>query len=583
MEQTDGAAEESGVLLVDDAAADDGGDLAAAHAAYRAAALRAASSSRVHLLDDIHKVIVLYQLGVIFGVVVTGLAIVPILRGPYFSFGAPVALADGAVVTSNITLGVAILFLALARVVEVVAGEMRAWGAVFDPDTPEDARTRYVRNMLGALARVVLFWLNMQTSILFLRAQVSAAVGLFVADVLAYGAAKQLSVRLHAALFDGPKPSDVARRRAAGVFRALTLGALALQILCVPLFWCLYEITGLTQSAYFHVGAPLAVFGNVVTGTAAYAYIFAACFLVTLNSAFFDCVVADWHTSYLQNPAVGHEELLLTRAEARGMFTMQRLVRWLRQIFVYQFLVAQFPFVLAYMAAEAVAALVTTHYGLLARADPQARWRWRTATRDLVVWLSYAQAAEALVIVLVVVLPQYANNAYFSWVRAADLFGNTIVHSNQIAIIFVLLALTRLSATLYSDIIVPDYTNWLYADSQLLKYSHAAHLFILGATRVDYLLRFLLLIQFVLANVYFVVVAAAVDIVVGLLVVNRYLQHKDALRSVGDAIDLLLVEKAHIDLAWSGARAPPAAPAAKGSARPRRPVDPKLHKFRWGL
>ena len=179
--------------------------------------------------------------------------------------------------------------------------------------------------------------------------------------------------------------------------------------------------------------------------------------------------------------------------------------------------------------------------------------------RRLVVGLSIAQAVETVVIVIVVTVPGFAaQSGYFAWPQRATIFDNTLVHTNQIAVLFVLLALSRLSATFHSDIIVPDYTNWMYAESRFLDYSHRTHMLVLVLSRLDSLLRYLLLIQFVLSNVFFVIISAAVDIPVGLVIVNRYLVHKDAVQAVADAVDIMLVESATIDLGFTSSRAQPA-------------------------
>ena len=133
------------------------------------------------------------------------------------------------------------------------------------------------------------------------------------------------------------------------------------------------------------------VFGATVETNTANACIFAACFLVTLNSSFYDAVVADWHMSYLQNPTVAHSDLLLTPGESRVMFTLQRIVRFLRIIFVFAFLVSQFPFVLSYVAADLIGNLVeVAHFSFRARVDHAYRrcggarcggWSWASRSR----------------------------------------------------------------------------------------------------------------------------------------------------------------------------------------------------------
>ena len=95
-------------------------------------------SRGVHVIEGIHYVVVGYMFCVVMLVIIEGLTAVPILHGPFFTFGAPVTVGD-AVVTSNVPYAIAVLFLALARAVEIGAAEVRAWAPA---STPRPTRRR---------------------------------------------------------------------------------------------------------------------------------------------------------------------------------------------------------------------------------------------------------------------------------------------------------------------------------------------------------------------------------------------------------------------------------------------------------
>jgi hypothetical protein len=237
---------------------------------------------------------------------------------------------------------------------------------------------------------------------------------------------------------------------------------------------------------------------------------------------------------------------------------------WLRIFFVLMFVVAQFFFVLVYMFADLVATLITTHNALVTRIEVDAapepkkaekREAAQVRAHHWIVNLSITQALETLAVLLVLFLPGLLASSYFQWIREVVVFDNTIKGESMVIMLLTYVGLYRAGATLYNDVITPDFTNWIYADAPHLGYSAERNLFILVITRVDFWFRYLLLIQFALSNVYFIIVSAAVDIPLSLVVMARYMRHKDRAWRALSVVQMMSYNMSKIQLMYTNQRA----------------------------
>ena len=489
-----------------------------------------------------------------FTLIFMGTSFIPIFDGAFFSFGAPVFLDDETTVHSNVIFSVMILFTIYARVLATISEEVGAWVTTALPPlagargtTQKERDRRYWMIMLTRVVGSIMYWLNYAYSLLMVRSQISFTIALVFADLGVYALGKHTSImhRLRGRVMDA--------RSFESVLAVVTFA----QIVAIPCFFVVFQVTGLTMSPYFVVGPKLLIFSTIIDNPAEYAFIVVIAFVDQLIASFVRNIIDDWHTSYLQNTERTHDEMILSRSEGVCIFMLKRFMAWLRILFVLFFLVSQFLFVVIYTLADVVATVITTHRALTATTKAGGagdRAAGEQARTDIIV-LAVVQAAETLLLLLTLVLTNLVDTAYFSWIREAVIFGNVISGQSIIVLLLVYIGIERVGATLYNDIILPDYTNWIYgaspapgpdpqpgapaANVRRGGYSHLTNLVILSVTRIDYWFRFLMLIQFVLSNVYFVIPAAVVDIILGAIVLFRHVRVKDKKLKIGESLKLM--------------------------------------------
>jgi hypothetical protein len=511
----------------------------------------------LHVCGSIHEVIAYMHVFTMFTLILMGTSFIHIFDGTFFRFGAPIFIDAETTIHNNVIFVVLILFTIFARVLATVSEEVGAWVTTALPppqaggrNTPRGERDRrYWMIMLTRVVGSVMYWFNYAYSLIMVRSQISFTVALIFADLGVYAIGKHTSIlyRLRGRVMDAKSFERI-------------LGVVTfVQILAIPCFFVIFQITGLTTSPYFVVGPKLLIFSTLIENPAEYAFIVVIAFVDQLIASFVRNIIDDWHTSYLQNTERTHDEMILSRTEGVCIFMLKRFMAWLRILFVLFFLVSQFLFVIVYALADVLATVITTHRSLTAPAGAAAGGPSDRAaaenTRTHIIVLAVVQAAETLLLLLTLILTGLVDTTYFSWIHHAIIFGNDISGQSVIVLLLVYIGIERVGATLYNDIILPDYTNWIYGASpapgpdpqpgalipELRRggYSHLTNLLILSITRVDFWFRFLMLIQFVLSNVYFVIPAAAVDIVLGAIVLFRHVRVKDKKLKIGESLKLM--------------------------------------------
>lgn len=509
----------------------------------------------VHICKGIHWVITWYDIALFFIIIIMGTSFLPIFRGPFFDFSAPFVIL-GQTVTNNAALVVVMLFFFVVQLLATFADEISNWSSIFDAAEARSglwaadehaARAHYHWRMLHKTVNTIMYWFRQSAMIAFMRVEISFVLAFVVADILAFYIARRWSiVRREEYAEKSPKQPEIEQYEKSALLVSL------LQIVAMPGFVVVYMIMGVIHQPFFDIGPPLTVFSTTVTNPAVYAYIVIALFADSLIMSLARNIVENWHMYYLQNTAKLEHELLLSRNEAIGVFMLKRVMLWLRIVFVYNFLASQFFMIFVYIAADLIGSLVTTHDYLVPihedavqtasrpRSKKRAAWsRFFEISRDSVFGLMIVQTIETVVLVMIIAIAGVFDITYFDWVRSATIFDNTITNLGQRILLLVIIGLQRIGATGYNDVIIPDYTNWLYSKGQAPGNTRSEDMAIMFITRVDYLFRYVLLIQFVLSNIYFVLVAAIVDIVLGIVILSRYIRHKARACTVKESLHIM--------------------------------------------
>jgi hypothetical protein len=231
--------------------------------------------------------------------------------------------------------------------------------------------------------------------------------------------------------------------------------------------------------------------------------------------------------------------------EARLVTHTRRLIYYFRIIFVLTFVTTQYFFVIIYIAADVLATVASSLdifpsiIGLSAGGLENKELRTKLEKRRRITVYSIMQIVETIVLVVVLVVPKWLDDSYFSWVRKIEILDVVITNMHVIIILLIYVGIERIGATLYTDVVLPDFTNWLYNNGHAMSYAPHTSLFILLVTRADNWFRFTLQIQFVLSNVFFVIVAGVVDFIMGVIISEVHLHYKWNTKNIKHTLGVL--------------------------------------------
>ncbi len=466
----------------------------------------------LHIVPHIHIYIAAYATLLMYLFVIIGLSIVPIFTNTeYWRFGVPFILqADPTEVqtlNNSAALAAIIFFLMAERFISRIRDEIVAW-------MPAE-RVPLVTQYTG----IIIYYMRYAAHVVYMRSQISFVVAVIVADVLAGVMCKWISIK--------QRRTGASRWDKVNIYVA-TLAHIA----TIPGFLCLYAFSGLFDSPYFHIGAPLTIFGTtIVTQGAAYWSIVLATFVFACLSSAARNNIDRWHSSVLQN--TGEREIGLTTWEARMIAINRMVLFYLGIMFVYSFFTTQYFFVFIYMFADMI--MSTVWYARNGRLDPETpppvdRIKKAGVT---VILVTVAQTIFEVVLVTLIAMSGWFDDTYFTWGKDVVVFGAAVTGPGA-KILLAYVGFDRVAATLDANIIEPDIDAWLYggATGHIDGYDDWDVLWIIVTMIFNFWFRYVLRIMFILSNYSFVVIAAAVDIPLTIIVDEFHLAYKQNAKQV---------------------------------------------------
>jgi hypothetical protein len=475
----------------------------------------------LHLTEKIHMFTAIYTVLQIYVFMIIGSSIVPIFSSEtYFSFGAPVPIAADplnieSIDENSVIAGIAFFFM-VDRVVTLAAEEAMLRSKTYPKSL------KYVM--------IITYYMRYAAHVVFLRTQVSFALAVFIADILVYTLFKWVSINSRVA----PK-----------TFLLLTL----VQVAEIPCFLMIYMFAGLfNKGLYFQVGPPLAVFTSaIITENVTYGLVVVISFLDMLLSCAVRNNIETWSSGTLQNSDKDHEELGMSIWEARLVSAARMIMYYVRIMFVYSFITTQYIFVVIYIIADIVVTIIydircderralrSTHPKRDAPETMTAREKAETSDHDStrIILLAMAQTVETLLIMVAIIVSHWFTESYFEWSHHIIIFDTHITVAPQIKLLLAYVAFNRVSATMMNNVVLPDFNNWMYTSvdefdgKDLSKiYGRWRILWILVVMRAFNWFSFVVQIQFILSNYSFVVIAAAVDVPLSMIVNERHIRYK---------------------------------------------------------
>lgn len=486
-------------------------------------------SINLHLTEKIHLFTAVYTVMQMYVFVIIGSSIVPIFSSnTYFSFGAPVPIAADplnieSIDENSVIAGIAFFFV-IDRIVTLAAEEAILRAKTY-PKT-----LKYVM--------IITYYMRYAAHVVFLRTQISFALAVFVADILVFTLFKWVSINSRLTYGDH---APVTQR----TFLILAL----VQVIEIPCFFMIYMFAGLfNKGLYFQVGPPLAVFSSaIITDNLTYGLVVVLSFVDMLLSCAVRNNIETWSSGTLQNSDKDHAELGMSPWEARLVSAARMIMYYVRVMFIYTFLTTQYFFVVIYIVADIVATLIydfrcderknlrSVHPKRDAPETMTARERAATSDHDStrIILLAMAQTVETLLIMVAIIVSHWFTETYFEWGHDIVIFDTHITVAPQFKLLLAYVAFDKISATLQNNVILPDFNNWMYTSvdefdgKDLSKiYGRWRILWILVVMRANNWFRFVIQIQFILSNYSFVVIAAAVDVPLSMIVNERHIRYK---------------------------------------------------------
>jgi hypothetical protein len=470
----------------------------------------------LHIIPNIYVKIAVYGLVMVYAFVVIGTALVPVFGGnSYFKFGAPLTIqadpTSAIVISDNAIFVATCLLLGLDQFVGVFVDELAlrcvgegAWA------------------VLGTLIGAVQSTVRVAIHVVFVRSQISFVLSVVFFDLCATVICKSISL---------------AHKRAGYDFRkflcepdALAL-VLVVRALSLLLYMGVYVATGLLDSPYFQVGPPLIVFDQTaVTEDSHYWMTVTVVFAWALISAASRHIAGRWHLSILQNTGE-------TDAGMRGwtvtMVVFNRVVsHYLGLMFIYTFITTQFLFVVVFFMADVLVICGSRIIGAETKEN----------LADSVIVVTATQTTFVVVVAITIGITRWFDDTYFEWGQGVSVFGVAVPESQRVTILLVYAALEQIASVLETNVVLSDVTTWLYSGSpnaELSSYGHLEAVALISITRILTWYYFVLRIQFILTNYAFVVICAAVELPIVLIVDHLHVIHKTNARQIASVREFL--------------------------------------------
>jgi len=516
--------------------------------------------NQIHLVEYIHQKIVMYQVAVMYFFILIAYGVLSILSPTYFTFSGPFTVMGVKTDSEPVKIAIFIFFL-YDRLLCNISDEVQMRGV----KGPNDMSPKmvYITDICVSLVTIVANVMRYTTLIIFMQSQFSFAFFIVLFDVTAHAIMKYKTVAFRGAKW----PFE-------GV--ALSLYVCMFEIIEIPMFLLVFQFCGLFNGQYFDFGAPLTIFDENITQTAAIVLIVIVVFVDRAMQTAYTNNIDSWFHNKMQHTKVSKYDVGLGNFEMRYVYITREVMYWMRIAFVINFLFAKYYFVFVYILAEVIPTCIYTarkhnddsrnkeifgkydnegdkfeyepvedgmEIEKMADADAdggssyggedndkyvkntlQAQEMQKTKKRILI--FASIQLIETVYIIIIIIVPNWIKTMYFKWPSFIVIFDYVITNPHIIAFLLTYVVFDRISATLYNNVILPDINNWLYKKGHDLGYNVNETMGIIVASRVVYWFRFILLIQFVLANIFFVVTAAVVDVPLTIIIMERYIKYK---------------------------------------------------------
>lgn len=460
-----------------------------------------------HIVKNIHRLITVMQIISMLFLLTVIFPVTGIVESVFFRFGPPFVVLD-------IKIASVPMFLLLATWVIID----RAF-AVFSTVCFRRMYTLYADNQLYSfIIRAVDLSVNGIRTIftyILLYSQFSFLIISAVPDIVAtYYMSKYV----------------ITRQRALDAYYDAVL---YLSVLAIIVFLAFMHALGFVESSYFHVGAPVLPFGILLTSDFQFAV---AVFFVFVDATLYDYLQAKFEyfkQHVLYNTTAKTRDDLVFKNDATIYFIVATATsyQWVRNVFVLNFLFSQFTFTFVYLAAKIVS------YGLQQYSSNEVQ-SIRVIPRLLVLFL-----AEIIGVIIVVNDLDPWGLPFFQWPPPLPFFDVEIYKTLHINLVLVYVVYKQMCVSLYNNITKNDIDNSYHYGYYIMSASPEEVTFFEVCNRLHYWINDMVLVQFAIRNISFIVVSAIGDIFVIVVVTAKSLRFSDILIAANARFNRYVTQK----------------------------------------
>ena len=517
---------------------------------------------RIHIMSGMHmKVTWLEFLGVIM-LIYVGYILGDFWDSSYFSVGPPVMTRDVNVDTQwKYWLLIAVI--AWDRLFAFASSEIVGnWriNHVLNPMSPEYTKISYSKAMFVLMVDHIVNFLRGAVMILFIYAQVDFAMAFAIPDIIiGIGASirnirnLEAKKRIHkVAKEKGCKPEDIQRLLPAGDMehppnKKLTGWQMSpmlltfFQILELVLFVLVFYFIGYFDTPYFLFVGPFYLFGKTFQSTKKLWGFFVFVLIDAVFSTLHNAIAGPYILSFLLNNSSLH--IQGTKGRAMFIYIGKKVIGWIRVIFMLNFILSKFPFLLATFISDFCVTWFMFHRSLMAKKNKEHEKETkeefkREDTYSIVNYAAYkplspyymtwvAIAWMVFVVIFSMAQLRIYKYPYFNWPPPLTVFETVITKGIICGFIIGYTIVDRAINTLASEIALPYIANVITGcDPEGLEYNPGelfAISFMYDATNW---LRRMVAYNFVFSNISLVVFQGFTDVVVSWMIIVPYLRYK---------------------------------------------------------
>ena len=517
---------------------------------------------RIHVMSNMHMKVTWMEFVGVLMLIYVGYILGDFWNSAYFDVGIPVMTRD-VNIDKQWEYWLLISVIAWDRIFAFASGEIVGnWRVnhVMNPLSPDYNDISYSKAMFVLMVDHIVNFLRGAVMILFIYAQVDFALAFAVPDILIGIFTTIRNIRKleekkrinRLAKEKGCKPEDIQKLLPNGNMitppsTKLTgwhMSPMVLtffQILELLLFVLVFYFIGYFDTPYFKFTGSFFLFGKTFTKTSEMWGFFTFVLVDAVFSTLHNAIAGPYILSFLLN----NSNLYIQGTKARAIFIYigKKVIGWIRVIFMLNFILSKFPFLLASFISDFCVTWFIFHRSLNAKKN-RIKEKATNAKIDREEAYNLANYASGrplspyymtwiaivwmiFVVIFALAQLQIYNYPYFDWPPPLKVFDTIVTSGIICGFIIGYTIVDRAINTLASEISLPYIANVVSGcDENGLEYDAVELFYICFMYDITGWMRRMVAYNFIFSNISLVIFQGFTDVVVSWIIVVRYLNYK---------------------------------------------------------